>query len=441
MAKKYVSFIKENDKIYEMIYNKEENLTQFVTMKNGEAEYLEKVEQYGEIMFPYPPSNNILKSGLVLFSSKVIDYKNDKILIEKIKTFIHKYLELSEFFEEITPYYVLFTWIYDNFKELPYLRAIGDTGCGKSRFIKVIGSICYKPTFTSGAVTTAPIFRMIDEYNGTLIIDEADMKYSEADADLVKILNCGYQTGIPVIRCGDGKDSFNPIPFQVFGPKLLASRNSFKDDALENRCLLEKMRGLKRKDIVFNLDDSFEIEAQELRNMLLCWRLKNYGKRKGKQEIYSDSVEPRLNQIIFPLTSVIDDVEILESLKTHIKSYNQEMTDTRGMTTEATILQIIIQFIYANITEFTVRDVTNKYNGNKFKDDKTLTYRKVGDIIRNKLGLKNQRKNFGYIIDIEHAKKEIPNICRKYGFTSEEVNQVNFFRPSNDSNGNCGINT
>lgn len=432
MAKKYASFLKEGGQIYEMVYNKEENTTQFVTMTNGEVEYLEKVEQNGETYYPYPATNNILKYGAVLFPTEALDYETDKKLLEEIYSFIHKYLDLSDFFQEITPYYVLFTWIYDNFEELPYLRAIGDYGTGKSRFLKTVGSICYKPMFTFAATTTSPIFRMIEEYKGTLIIDEADMKYSDSNSDIIQILNTGYQKDIPILRAGEGKENFNPTSYQVFGPKLLASRNNFQDQALESRCLIEKMGSLKRKDIPHNLNDNFRNEALRLRNKLLLWRLKNYGMKKGKEEIYNDAIEPRLNQIIYPLSSVIDDKEIMEKLKKYIKNYNQELITDRGLTIEATILRIIIVLIRNNNFDITVQKITTIYNSDEAKEDKNLSAKRIGGILRKKLGLKTERRNMGYILDIEHAKNEIPNICKKYGFSDEEVNKVNLPYGSED---------
>jgi CheY-like chemotaxis protein len=69
---------------------------------------------------------------------------------------------------------VLFSWIYDDFNELPYLRVIGDAGSGKTRFLLTVGSLCYKPIFASGASTVSPLFRALDIFRGTLLIDEGD---------------------------------------------------------------------------------------------------------------------------------------------------------------------------------------------------------------------------------------------------------------------------
>src|SRR5437868_7678103 len=96
--------------------------------------------------------------------------------------------------------YVLLTWVYDRFNELPYLRLRGDYGTGKTRFLLTLCSICYKPIFASGASSVSPLFHMLDRFGGTLIIDEADFRFSDEKADLTKILNNGNVRGFPVLR-------------------------------------------------------------------------------------------------------------------------------------------------------------------------------------------------------------------------------------------------
>jgi hypothetical protein len=58
-------------------------------------------------------------------------------------------------FRKIATYYILLTWVYDAFNELPYLRLRGDFGSGKTRALIVIGSLCYKSFFASGASTVS----------------------------------------------------------------------------------------------------------------------------------------------------------------------------------------------------------------------------------------------------------------------------------------------
>ena len=174
---------------------------------------------------------------------------------------------------------MLMTWGYDVFNELPYLRVRGQYGSGKSRFLLTVGSLCFKPIFASGASTVSPIFRLIDQIGGTLVVDEADFWASDERAEITKILNNGNARGFPVLRSEvTPSKEFNPRAFNIFGPKLVATRHPFEDEALESRCLTEVLGGRPlRRDIPISLPRCFEEEAEALRNKLLMYRFRRFG--------------------------------------------------------------------------------------------------------------------------------------------------------------------
>ena len=81
------------------------------------------------------------------------------------------------------------------------------------------------------------------------MLDEADFKDSAAWVEMVKLLNNGYRPGMPVLRADKENGKWYPRSYQVFGPKLIATRFHFKDEALESRCLTAEMMPLTRDDI------------------------------------------------------------------------------------------------------------------------------------------------------------------------------------------------
>ena len=269
----------------------------------------------GERLVPYSPDNNLIKNDVVLLPSGPEEYGSEAELVAEIQAYIHRYVDLSPQFERIASYYVLFSWLYDGFNELPYLRVRGDYGSGKTRFLLVVGSLCYKPVFASGASTVSPIFHILDAFRGTLIIDEGDFRWSDDKADIVKILNNGNVRGSPVLRTEVSRTGeFNPRAFQVFGPKIVATRGFYEDRALESRFITEETgnRGLRR-DIPINLPAAYKEEALHLRNKLLLYRFRNYGKTFAADTLVDPTLEPRLNQIFVPLLSIISDPTIRPS--------------------------------------------------------------------------------------------------------------------------------
>ncbi|NIQ03929.1 MAG: hypothetical protein GWM98_29240, partial [Nitrospinaceae bacterium] len=99
--------------------------------------------------------------------------------------------------------------------------------------------------------------------------------------EMVKILNNGNVKGFPVLRIEvSNNKEFNPRAFQVFGPKLVATRGNYEDRALESRFITEDMGQTRlREDIPINLPSQYKEEALRLRNKLLLFRFRNFGKK------------------------------------------------------------------------------------------------------------------------------------------------------------------
>jgi hypothetical protein len=321
--------------------------------------------------------------------------------------------------------------MYDRFNEVPYLRAIGDFGSGKSRFIQTIGVLCYKPVFTGGATTPSPIFRIINEVKGTLVLDEADFKYSDMTSEIVKILNTGYQRGTSVLR-SEGKGVFEVKAYDVFCPKIVATRETFSDKALESRFLVEEMgTGSLRKDIPRTLDDTFYFEAETIRNKLLMWRLQNYFRPFPKRTDLIEGIHPRLNQIVIPLLTIISDESIRERLKAFIIKYNGELVADRGLSWESDIVFAILKLEYElKSLQVTVKQITDEVNKEIPIEDETLQARKVGWYLRTKLQLKPYKTRKGFVLSFKENRKRLDMWKERFGITDgdirgEDVNVVN----------------
>ena len=220
-----------------------------------------------------------------------------------------------------------------------------DTGCGKSRFLDVIGGLCYKAVSASGCVTPAPIYRMLKKWGGTLILDEADMKNSDEYHEVVTILNCGFERGRPVIRATkDNPDKLQILP--VFGPKVFATRRRFKDPALEARCLTEIMQETTRDDIPAVLGRRFFEEQQALRNKLLLFRFRNYFivNPEAGANLDIPEIEPRLKQVSEAFMSLFaNNPAVLDSYKAFIREHQRELIEQRAATPTGQIVEKLIE--------------------------------------------------------------------------------------------------
>jgi hypothetical protein len=377
-----------------------------------------------ERLVPYSPRNNLIATGCVLLPSGVGDFGDKGDLVDEVRAFIHRYVDLTPVFEEIAAHYVLLTWVYDAFNELPYLRFRGDYGTGKTRALLAIGSISYKGFFASGASTVSPIFHVLDAFGATLILDEADFHYSDATAELTKILNNGNMNGLPILRTMTNRHrELNPTAFRVFGPKIVGMREGFSDRALESRFLTEETGGRPlRPDISIHLPGALKAEALALRNKLLAWRFRARFLVRPDPSRLVDGVEPRLNQTALALLSIIDDQGLRDRIRDELVGEEARVLNERASSLEATMLAVLVgAFAAAEAPYVAVSEATDRFNQKACPDlGRPMTNKWVGGFIRNRLRLTTSKSRGVYVIPLTERAK-ILVLARRHGVVAGDT--------------------
>lgn len=369
-------------------------------------------------LIPFSPNNNLIKNDVVMLPSEPSIYGSEDKLVAEIQEFIHRHVDFTASFEKVATYYVLLTWLYDAFNELPYLRLRGDYGSGKTRALLTIGSVCYRGFFASGASTVSPIFHTLNAFRGTLIFDEADFRFSDEKAEVVKILNNGNVRGLPVLRTlMNQQREFNPQAFHVFGPKIVATRGSYDDKGLESRFITEEMGSRKlRSDIPINLPESFKDEARELRNKLLLYRFHRRMEVKLDESLIDPKLEPRLNQILVPLLSVVSDESLRSELRSMALDAQLSLVADRGLLVEAQVLEILAELIsdtgrpVVPVAEI-VTIFIERYG---FEYERPITNRWIGSILRKRLNIGTYKSHGVYVVPVSDRFK-IELLCTRYG--------------------------
>jgi hypothetical protein len=414
-----VSWCLPDGTLVELLYRPEVRKTLFALCSAGRWTLQSHIDLDDNArLVPFSPHNNLIKNEVVLLPSEPQIYGSEEQHLSEILGFIHRYVDLSPSFERLATYYVLLSWLYDAFNDLPYLRLRGDYGTGKTRTLLVIGSICYKPFFASGASTVSPIFHTLDAFRGTLIFDEADFRFSDERAEIVKILNNGNVRGLPVLRTMMNRQrEFNPQAFQVFGPKIIATRGSYEDRGLESRFITEEMGSRRlRADIPINLPDTFKEEARELRNKLLLYRFHRRFDARVDANLADPKLEPRLNQILLPLLSVIKDPTLRSELRSVALEAQSNLIAERGLLVEAQVLEILAELMVtidrpvvpvAEITAGLVERYGAEY-------ERPITNRWIGSVLRKRLNLHTYKSHGIYVLPkSERTKVEL--LCARYG--------------------------
>ena len=413
-----VSGVLPDGTLVELVYSPKERRTRFAV---GNALGFSIVDQFtapeGERWVPLSAENNLIRHEVVLLPEQPEPYGTTDALVEEITIYLDRYVDLSPDFRLLAVYYILLTWVYDACNELPYLRLRGDFGTGKTRALTVIGSICYKAFFASGASTISPIFHILDTFRGTMILDEADFRFSDEKAELVKILNNGNARGFPVLRTMmNAKREFDPRAFNVYGPKLIGMRHSFDDEALESRFITENMGSRRvRDDIPRNLPNSQREEARALRNKLLTFRFSNRNElRIGAHD--STTASDRVSQIAAPILALATNSETRTQLLRLINGINDELRADRADLPEAALLEVLIDLIAeSNQWAIPVKQIAARLIQKAGRDiDRPITARYVGQLLRKRLHLTTFKSHGNYVWPVaEREKLEV--LAARYG--------------------------
>lgn len=382
--------------LLETIFDQDSGETAFLIVDNSVISRRTAWKHDGKHFRPIKATNNLIRHGSIRFASDASEYGTVERLLDEIDRYIARYVTLTTDSRHLVSAYVLMSWVYDAFNELPYLRFRGDYGTGKTRALLVVGSVTYLPFFASGASTVSPIFHTLDTFRGTLVFDEADFRFSDEKAELVKILNNGNARGFPVLRTRmTERREFDPQAFVVFGPKIVGMRRTYEDRALESRFLSIDMPPGKSSGIPINLPEAQEAEALDLRNRLLMYRIRNRHTLKLDTSLVDPNLEPRTNQILLPLLSVLPDEAMRASVKRIASARETGFISERGMTVEGKVLEILSSRSLDRLSLKEIVAAVAETHGTDY--DRPVTSRYIGSVLR-RLGLVLYKSDGVYVL-------------------------------------------
>ena len=208
---------------------------------------------------------------------------------------------------EVLTAFTYFSWFYDSTETAPYLLVIGDLGTAKTRVLDIAKMLCFNATMLGTAVTAANIFRLQNVTKGTLLVDEFERRQSNRASDITQILNSGYRNGGVVLRCEPKTNE--PIPYDTYGPKIIATRSMPDDDALVSRCFIlgtkrKTVKELKANNIPLDLNNKHRKQAALIRSKLFGLRLRQVQVSAQNNKLYFKSQRPRDKQLLVSMLSV-----------------------------------------------------------------------------------------------------------------------------------------
>jgi len=427
------------------------------------SDLMEKVMIDGRKYVPIYPTSVILK-GIVSLPTELGEEMSEDELLAITRLQINRYFDFGgdDFFSEVSPLYVPFTYIYDGFMEVSYFRALGDYGTGKTRFLKTIGKICYRPIYMSGGSSAASIYHLLDLYRGTLVLNEGDFTNSDEASIIAKILNGGTENGESITKMRGTMEKMEVEAYNVFGPKVIATRKEFNDYAIKSRCLtMDMVPMVPHPGIPQSLPPEKELQDLHLRNLWTTFRMKNAQENVKVDESQIDrSLEPRLNQITLSLMATIKDEKTKAKIQEFLKKYNETERGDRYSMFSARVLEgLVLAWAWGPVSDrpedemrIHMKDIALAINiimdhqkmqlgedEDKDEDDKEdekkghkkTRSRKVSDVFRKFLNIKTLRATDGlpkykgtFYVDMEIEGERVKSLCVRWGVEWREKGSV-----------------
>ena len=209
---------------------------------------------------------------------------NTADLLNAIVKLICLYVVISIELVHSVALWILHAWALDAFDISPLLFITSATKrCGKSLLLEIVGALSPRPLVASN-ITGPTLFRVVDQYHPTVLVDEADTFIREND-ELRGIINAGHRRSTAYVARTFG-DNHEVKLFNTWAPKAIAAIDKIAD-TLEDRSVIVhiKRRAASEKIQRFRSAECVAL-ADPLRSRAARWAQDNIETlRSSKPEV------------------------------------------------------------------------------------------------------------------------------------------------------------
>jgi uncharacterized protein DUF3631 len=151
--------------------------------------------------------------------------------------------------------WALGSYAMDEWRLFPRLLITSPTKqCGKSTLLEVLEALTYRPMMAANA-SPAVMFRAIEKYRPTLLLDEADTWLRQSD-ELSGVINSGHMCRGRVLRAEVSDDTYEPRSFSTWAAMVIAGIGGQRD-TLESRSVIITLRRKLPGEVTERLRHSF----------------------------------------------------------------------------------------------------------------------------------------------------------------------------------------
>jgi hypothetical protein len=193
-------------------------------------------------------------------------------LFHEVLTLINRHVILSSVQAVAVACWIVFSYGFEAMRICPQLLINSPSKrCGKSTLLELIMCLVPRP-LPAANISPAAVYRSIESWRPTLLIDEADTFLSNGGKEeITGIINSGHNRSLAfVVRTQEVDGEHVPVRFSTFCPKVIAMIKSPADTIIDRSIVITLVRKLPSQRV-----EAMAIDAKEkmldTRRRLLRW--------------------------------------------------------------------------------------------------------------------------------------------------------------------------
>ncbi len=263
-------------------------------------------------------------------------------LLLEIRDTVRRFIICEEETASAAALWCAFTWFVDVVQVAPLaIITAPEKRCGKSQMLDLVGRLSRRPLPASN-ITVSALFRVIEQCNPTLLIDEAD-SFVDRSEDLRGIINSGHTRQSAFVIRTVGED-FNPQTFSTWGAKALCGIGKLAGTIMDRGIILELRRKLPTESVQ-RLRHAPQGLFPHLASMLARWSADESEAIGAARPALTEALNDREQDSWEPLLAIADHAggdwpEIARQAAVRLSERNAENTVSTGVELLADIKEV-----------------------------------------------------------------------------------------------------
>lgn len=191
-------------------------------------------------------------------------------LANKIRESLNKHLVLPKGADTAITLWIMASYQIDSFRIFPKLcLSSPEKRCGKTTTLEVIQAFSNRPLGAAN-LSASVMFRAIEAWKPTLLIDEAD-SFLDGKEELRGIINSGHtKSGAFVLRSEKVDDEWMPVKFSTWCPMVIAMIKKPPSTIIDRSVMIELQRK-KIDEVTERIPLDFIDDNKKTKSELMQW--------------------------------------------------------------------------------------------------------------------------------------------------------------------------